>query len=63
MSIKTDDATEFLLEAAEANGVACATVTDGHVLVFKRTKLEEVLKTTGDRETVVIFVKRPTMQG
>ncbi len=63
MSIKTEDASEFLLAAAEANGVACATVDDGHVLIFKRAKLEEILRSVGDREQVVIFVKRPNMQG
>ncbi len=64
MSIKTEDASEFLLATAEINGVACATVADGHVLIFKRAKLEEILRSVGDEEQqIVIFVKRPKMQG
>lgn len=64
MSIKTDDEADFLNAAADASGVACATVKDGHVLIFKRSKLEEILKSLGpDKEKVVIFVKRPDMQG
>lgn len=63
MSIKTDDEADYLNAAADASGVACATVKDGHVLIFKRSKLEEIIKSIGDKDKVVIFVKRPDMQG
>lgn len=60
--VKTDNEIDFLLKIAEQNGVACATVSDGHVLVFKRSALEKILTQTEGKETLTIFVKRPEMQ-
>lgn len=57
----TDEAAEYLLTLAKAQGVACATVKDGHVLVFQRDHLKRIAE-GGDSETLVIFVKRPAMQ-
>jgi len=58
MTVKTENPVELLMAVADANGVACSTVTDGHVLVFKRDKLRQILA-TNDHEHVVIFVQRP----
>ncbi len=49
---------EFLLELVKLNGVACSTVKDGHVLVFKREFLQNLLDGNGNKE-FAIFVKRP----
>lgn len=60
--VKSENESEFLLAMAEQNGVACATVSDGHVLVFKRSTLEKILAQTEGKDTLTIFVKRPEMQ-
>lgn len=60
--MKTDNESEFLLAMAEKNGVACATVSDGHVLVFKRSALEKILAQTEGKDVLTIFIKRPEMQ-
>jgi len=50
------------VSSAEAMGVSCAAVRDGHVFVFTRSALEGMLaKITGDK--VVVFVKHPPTQG
>ena len=63
MAIKTDDGVEFLYEVVDKTGVACATVSDGHVIVFQRQKLLQLLQQTEGKDKVVIFVKRPGMNG
>ena len=65
MSIKSDDNPgEFLLEMAKAQGgVACATVSDGHVLVFSKQALMNLLAQASEsgKDQVVVFVKRADM--
>ena len=63
MSIKTDDGVKFLLESVEQFGVACSTVSDGHMLVFKRSKLKELLEQNPNQDVLAIFVKRPDFKG
>lgn len=57
--------TEFLLKIAELNGVACATVKDGHVLIFTRSKLVDVLARidANGNDKAIIFIKRPDFNG
>lgn len=58
MKAETDPA-GYLLEMAEMQGgVAVASVSDGYVLVFKRTALQALLDSTVDKEKVLIFVKQ-----
>ena len=58
MNDKEDDQdVEYLLEMCELEGVSAATVSDGHILVFKRRKLQELLD-KNDGDIVTIFVKR-----
>lgn len=59
MSIKTENGAEFLMEQAKANGVACSTVKDGHVLVFSEQKLRDMLAAAEGKGFVICFVKRP----
>ncbi len=59
MAVKTDDGVEYLKALADVQGVACASVTDGHVLIFKKWKLEEILKAIGEKDQAVVFVQRP----
>jgi len=62
MSNSDDDKlAEFITKLAESQGVACATVDDGHVLLFKRSFLQELLdkNPAGQSDKVMIFVKRP----
>ena len=63
MSVKTEDSAEFLLANADINGVACATVKDGHVLVFTEAALQGLLARVGADKKLVVFIKRPDMQG
>ena len=52
------DAVEYLAAMLEAQGVACSTVKDGHVLMFKRSLLQSMLDNHPDQDEFVIFVKR-----
>jgi hypothetical protein len=56
------DAAEFLIKTLEAQGVACSTVKDGHVLMFKRSVLQNMLDSHPDQDEFVIFVKRPDFE-
>ena len=51
---------EFLLEVANAEGIACSTVTDGHVLIFTRKILMGMLAKMDetDADRTIVFVKR-----
>ena len=40
MTDKKDDGIEFFQTLVETQGVACSTVSDGHVLMFKRKFLQ-----------------------
>lgn len=53
------DAAEFFAKMVETQGVACSTVSDGHVLLFKREWLQNLLDQYPDRERLSIFIKRP----
>lgn len=52
-------AIDFMLELLEQQGVVCSTVSDGHILMFKRQKLLSLLNNHPDQETISIFIKRP----
>jgi hypothetical protein len=57
-----DDIAGYLLEMAKTQGgVACATVEDGHVLLFTEAAIEHVLKMCkeGGKGQIAVFVKRP----
>lgn len=66
MSVTTDDPVEYLMKMVETQGgVACATVKDGHVIVFKRASLRSMLEAVDavGKDTFMIFVKRPDFNG
>jgi len=56
MNFKDD--TDFFLEIVRTQGVACSTVEDGHVLMFKREWLQSLLDKYSN-DSIAIFVKRP----
>ena len=58
MSNKNKDAFEYLSKVLDAQGVACSTVSDGHVLMFKRSTLQGLLDKHPENDKFVIFVKR-----
>lgn len=62
MSIKTEDGVEFLIEMCNRSGVACSSVKDGQVFLFKRSVLEKIIANNLDKELISIFVKRPDVQ-
>ena len=55
----SDKELEFFQALVETQGVACTTVSDGHVLMFKRSFLQAMLDKDADKEKFIIFVKRP----
>lgn len=62
MSTKDDDkdkAIEFFLETVETQGVAVSSVTDGHILMFKTSFLQEMLDKYKDQEKISFFIKQP----
>lgn len=65
---RSDDTSsgEFLLEMAKhQGGVACATVKDGHVLIFSKQALMNLLATCSEqgKEQIAVFVKRADFKG
>lgn len=57
MDDKKDKAVDFFIETMKQDGVAVSTVSDGTMLLFKRSWLEDILKKYPD-ETLSIFVKK-----
>jgi hypothetical protein len=53
---------DFFLKMMETQGVAVSTVKDGHLIMFKRTWLEDLLKAHPNPE-ITIFIKRPDFNG
>ncbi len=44
---------------AEEHGIACSTVSDGHVLVFSKETLLSFVEECGTENYMVVFIKRP----
>lgn len=63
MSVKADGV-EYLVELARTTGLAAATTKDGHVLIFTKKKIEELLAAAeaSGKETIVVMVKRPDFE-
>lgn len=57
----SDDSNEhdWINKIADVQGVACLTVSDGHVLLFKRSCLQSIMDQNPDKEKILIFIKRP----
>lgn len=56
---KKNDAVDYFVKLVETQGVACSTVKDGHMLMFKREWLENLLKSHPDKSELAIFIQRP----
>jgi hypothetical protein len=54
-----DKEIDFFLTTVETQGVACSTVADGHVLMFKTSWLKSLLEKYEDKPQISIFIKRP----
>lgn len=62
--VKTEEGADYLMEMARVGGgVACATVDDGHVLVFSKEALANLLQqaTNNGKDQVIVFIKRRDM--
>ncbi len=61
MSDEYDLKIKQAVEVAKLEGVSASTVKEGHVLIFTKSKLEELLAAADstDRKMVIILVKRP----
>lgn len=62
MSVKTESGTEYLLALLDAQGIACSTVSDGHIIAMKKSKLIEILNLVEKqgKDSFVMFIKRST---
>ena len=51
---------EYLLEVANAQGIACTSVSDGFVLLFTRKIVEGIIARMGEskQDKAVVFIKR-----
>jgi hypothetical protein len=58
MSIKTNEI-DFFTKMMDSQGVAVSTVSDGHIIIFKREFLQSLLDKYSDRDSLTIFIKRP----
>jgi hypothetical protein len=56
--MKTNNPIDFLLEMLETQGVAASSVTDGHILLFKKKFLQDLLDQNAGKEKIIIFVKQ-----
>jgi len=54
-----DDSAAYLMELMKHQEVVCSTVKDGHILMFKRAWLADLLAQHPDNKEMCIFVKRP----
>jgi hypothetical protein len=59
MSDENDDAVQFLLKTLETQGAAVSTVKDGHIVLFTRKMLQEMMDKNPDQEKFIIFLKQP----
>ena len=53
------EAVKRLFDQLENDGVAVGTVTNGHILMFKRASLQEILDKYPDQKQFTIFVQKP----
>ena len=51
-----------MLMLAERQGVVVSSVKDGHILLFKRQSLQDILDKNPDADKISIFVKKPTLE-
>ena len=60
MSTKTDDPADYLIEQARQTGMACATTKDGHILIFRKDQLTQLLQKIEEsgRDVGLVFIKR-----
>lgn len=56
---KKDDGIDYFLKLVETQGVACSTVKDGHIIMFKRSWLQSLLDSHPDNSEITIFIQRP----
>ena len=54
-----NDAIDFFKEIFQRQGVAVSTVSDGHILMFKREWLQSLLDNHPDKKELLIMIKRP----
>jgi hypothetical protein len=58
MSEDKKDKIDFFVDEMKRVGAAVYTVDDGHVLLFKREWIEELLKAHPDKKEFAIFLQR-----
>jgi hypothetical protein len=63
MTIKSTE-TEYMWELARTQGVACSTVSDGHVIILSKQTLMNLLARASESKegACVLFIKRPDMK-
>lgn len=51
-------AAQFLVKMMETQGVSCSTMENGHLLMFKRAWLQNLLDSHPNNESLSIFIER-----
>lgn len=59
MSEESEKAADFILEMLDKKGISITSVKDGHVIMVKRSFLEEMLAKDPKQEQFLIFLKKP----
>jgi hypothetical protein len=61
MSIKEDFGPEHLLQQADEDGISVTSVNDGHMFVFTKKNVENLLKVMADANSdkCMVFVRQP----
>ncbi len=56
------NAVDYINIMVEKQGAACTTVKDGHVFVFKKSFLQDLLDKQPGEDNVVIFIQKPAFK-
>jgi hypothetical protein len=54
---------DHLNALSDIQGVACSTVSNGHMIAIKTDYLRQLLEKYGDKPKVIFFIHRPDLQG
>jgi hypothetical protein len=56
-----DDAIKELVKEFEAKGIGVRSVSDGHIIMFKRQYLQALLDKMPDKKEFAIFLRKPDL--
>lgn len=57
-----DDALEYFDSICDLNGIACSTVSNGHMIKIKVSYLKELLAKYSDKPELILFIELPNFK-